>query len=227
MKKIEKSSRVFKIILMVGFIALAAYVIARPCSSCLKTSLRSCKITEDMLLERGSIMENRKPAVTFKGNPLTLSGSLPKLGDTVPDVKLLANDLSEVKLSDFRGKVCVICSVPSLDTSVCDTETRKFNEHAVSLGGDVVVLTVSMDLPFAQARWCGAAGVENVRTLSDHRDARFGNAFGLLIKELRLLARAVFVVDKEGVIRYIEVVEEMTNEPNYEAALKAVQQVKQ
>ena len=171
-------------------------------------------------------MESTKPAVAFKGNPLTLSGSPPNLGDTVPDVKLLANDLSEVKLSDYRGKVCVICSVPSLDTAVCDTETRKFNEHAASLGKDVVVLAVSMDLPFAQARWCGAAGIENVQTLSDHRDVQFGNTFGLLIKELRLLARAVFVVDKEGVIRYIELVEEMTNEPNYEAALKAVQELK-
>jgi len=170
-------------------------------------------------------MDNTKPAVTFKGNPLTLSGSRVKVGDTIPDVQLLANDLSEVKLSDYRGKICLICSVPSLDTSVCDTETRKFNEHAASLGDDVVVLTVSMDLPFAQARWCGAANIENVQTLSDHREAQFGNAFGLLVKELRLLARAVFVVDKTGVIRYIEIVNELTNEPNYEAALKAVQEL--
>lgn len=171
-------------------------------------------------------MANKKASVTFQGNPLTLSANLPELGDTAPDVSLLANDLSEVKLSDFRGRVCVICSVPSLDTSVCDTETRKFNEHAVSLGDDVVVLTVSMDLPFAQKRWCGAANVENVQTLSDHRKAEFGNAFGVLVEELRLLARAVFVVDKEGVIRYIEVVDELTHEPNYEAALKAVKQIK-
>jgi len=172
-------------------------------------------------------MDNTKPAVTFKGNPLTLLGNMVKVGDTVPDVRLLANDLSDVKLSDYRGKICVLCSVPSLDTSVCDTETRKFNEHAASLGDDVAVLTISMDLPFAQKRWCGAANIENVRTLSDHRNAQFGNAFGVLVKELRLLARAVFIVDKTGAIRYTEIVDEMTNEPNYEAALKAVQEIKQ
>jgi thiol peroxidase len=136
----------------------------------------------------------------------------------------LANDLSPVKLSSFRGKVCVICSVPSLDTPVCDIQTKKFNEQAALLGDDVVVLTISMDLPFAQQRWCGSANVENVQTLSDHAKAEFGTGFGILIKELRLLARTVFVVDKEGIIRYIEIVEEVTNEPDYEAALKAVKE---
>jgi thiol peroxidase len=159
--------------------------------------------------------------VTFQGNPLTLVGNQVKVGDAAPDAELLANDLSPVKLSSLSGKVRVILSVPSLDTPVCDTETRKFNEQAASLGDDVVVLAVSMDLPFAQARWCGAAGVEAVRTLSDHHTAEFGNAYGVLIKELRLLTRAVFVVDREGSIRYIEIVDEITNEPNYEAALKA------
>ena len=162
--------------------------------------------------------------VTFQGNPLTLTGGQPEAGQAAPDFEVLDNDLSGVKLSSFRGKVCVICTVPSLDTPVCDTEVRKFNEKATSLGDDVAVLVISMDLPFAQQRWCGAAGVENVQTLSDHNKAEFGNIYGLLIKELRLLARAVFVVDKEGVIRYIEVVEELTNEPDYEAALKAVRE---
>ena len=171
-------------------------------------------------------MANKKPTVTFKGNPLTLVGSQLKVGDAAPDVELLANDLSVVKLSDFRGRVCVLCSVPSLDTSVCDTQTRKFNEQAVSLGDDVVVLTISMDLPFAQKRWCGSANVKNVLTFSDHRKAEFGNAFGVLIKELRLLARAVFVVDRAGVIRYVEIVDELTHEPNYQAALKIVQRIK-
>lgn len=171
-------------------------------------------------------MADKKATVTFKGDPLTLVDNQVKVGDTAPDVELLANDLSTVRLSDFQSKIRVLCSVPSLDTSVCDTETRKFNKHAVSLGDDVVVLTISMDLPFAQKRWCGAANIENVRTLSDHRKAEFGNAFGVLIKELRLLARTVFVVDKAGVIRYIEIVDELTHEPNYEAALKAVQQIK-
>ena len=161
-------------------------------------------------------------SVTFQGNPLTLTSSPPKVGDSVPDFEVLSNDLSPVKLSGFQGKTCVLCSVPSLDTPVCDTEMRTFNEHATSLGDDVVMLAISMDLPFAQQRWCGAAGVENVQTLSDHRDAEFGTAFGVLINELRLLARAVFVVDKKGIIRYIEIVEELTNEPDYEAALQAV-----
>lgn len=167
-------------------------------------------------------MEGTIASITFKGNPLTLVGTLPKVGKPAPDFEALANDLSPVKLSDLRGKVCVICAVPSLDTPVCDIEVRKFNEQATSLGNDVAVLAISMDLPFAQARWCGAADIEHVQTLSDHRDATFGTAYGILIEELRLLARAIFVVDKEGLIRYIEVVEEMTNEPDYEAALKAV-----
>jgi thiol peroxidase len=169
-------------------------------------------------------MTERKDVIKFQGNPLTLLGNELKVGDTAPDVEVLANDLSPVKLSGFRGKVCIICTVPSLDTPVCDVQTKKFNEQATSLGDDVVVLTVSMDLPFAQARWCGAANVENVQTLSDHAKAEFGNGFGVLIKELRLLARTVFVVDKEGIIRYIEVVEELTNEPDYESALNATKE---
>lgn len=161
-------------------------------------------------------------SVTFQGNPLTLTTAPPKVGDSAPVAEVLSNDLSPVKLSGFNGKTCVICSVPSLDTPVCDTEMRTFNKHATSLGDDVVVLAISMDLPFAQQRWCGAAGVENVQTLSDHKSAEFGTAYGVLIKELRLLARAVFVIDKKGVIRYIQIVDELTNEPDYEAALEAV-----
>ena len=172
-------------------------------------------------------MEERKDVITMKGQPLTLLGKGLEAGEAAPDFEVLANDLSAVKLSSFRGKVCIISSVPSLDTSVCDTMTRRFNEEAGSLGGDVVVLTISMDLPFAQGRWCGAAGVENVQTLSDHRYALFGNAFGVLIKELRLLARAVFVVDKEGVVRYVQIVNELTNEPDYEAVLKVIRDLKE
>ena len=169
-------------------------------------------------------MTERNNVAKFKGNPLTLVGNELKVGDTVPDAEVLANDLSPVKLSGFRGKVCVICTVPSLDTPVCDIQTKKFNEQAASLGDDVVVLTISMDLPFAQQRWCGSANVENVQTLSDHAKAEFGTGFGILIEELRLLARTVFVVDKEGIIRYIEIVDELTNEPDYEAALTAVKE---
>lgn len=167
-------------------------------------------------------MEERKGLITMKGSPLTLVGNEVKVGDTAPDFEVVANDMSAVKLSSYQGKVCIITSVPSLDTSVCDIETRRFNEEAGKLGGDVAVLTISMDLPFAQKRWCGAAGVKNVQTLSDHRDASFAEAYGVLIKELRLLARAVFVVDKNGTIRYIQIVNEVASEPDYEAALEAV-----
>lgn len=163
--------------------------------------------------------------VTMHGNELQLTGKGVDVGDEIADVELVDNELSGVNLSSFRGKVCVISSVPSLDTPVCDVMTRRFNEEASGLGDDVVVLTVSMDLPFAQSRWCGAVGVENVVTLSDHRDGAFGQAFGLTIEGLRLLARAVFVVDREGVVRYKELVGELTNEPDYDAAIKAVKEL--
>jgi len=174
---------------------------------------------------RENIMEERKGLVTMKGKPVTLVGQAVKVGQKAPDFEVTANDLSPVKFSSFAGKVCIIASVPSLDTSVCDMETRKFNEKAAELGSDVVVLTISMDLPFAQKRWCGAAGIKNVQTLSDYRDASFGNAYGVLIKDLRLLARAVFVVDKKGVVRYLQIVPEIATEPDYDAALKAVKEL--
>ncbi len=167
-------------------------------------------------------MLERRDAVTFKGGPITLVGNVVKVGEQAPEFTALANDLSEVSLSSFRGKVVVISAVPSLDTPVCDTQTRRFNEEAGKLGEDVVVLTLSMDLPFAQKRWCGAAGITHVQTLSDHRNARFATAYGLLLRELRLLARAVFVVDRQGIVRHAEVVREVTHEPDYEAALTAV-----
>ena len=167
-------------------------------------------------------MQERKGIIIMKGKPLTLLGKGVKVGDSAPDFEVVANDMSAVKFSSYHGKVCIICSVPSLDTSVCDMETRRFNEEAGKLGSDVAVLTISMDLPFAQKRWCGAAGVKNVQTLSDYRDASFGKAYGVLIKELRLLARAVFVVDKNGTIRYIQIVKELATEPDYNAVLEAV-----
>ena len=170
-------------------------------------------------------MRERTGLVTMGGNPVTLVGNEVKVGQQAPDVELVADDLSAVKLSSFGGKVRIITSVPSLDTPICDIETRRFNEEAGKLGNGLVVLTVSMDLPFAQKRWCGAAGVKNVRTLSDYRDALFGRSYGVLIKDLRLLARAVFVVDRDGVIRYQELVREIGSEPNYEAALKAAREL--
>ncbi len=160
--------------------------------------------------------------VTFKGNPLTLSGAPVQLGSPAPDFVAQKGDLSSFRLSQEKGKVLVINSVPSLDTPVCATQTRKFNQAATGLGPNVKVLAVSMDLPFAQSRFCSTEGIKNVETLSDHKDASFGQQYGLLIKELRLLARAVLVVDQKGVVRYQELVPEIGQEPDYDAALKAV-----
>jgi thiol peroxidase len=167
-------------------------------------------------------MEERSGMITMKGYPLTLAGNPLKVGDRAPDFELMNNDMKPVSLSAYQGKIVLISSVPSLDTPVCDLETRRFNSEAVGLGQDVVILTISMDLPFAQKRWCGAAGVDKVVTLSDHHNASFGLAYGVLIKELRLLARAVFVLDREGQIRYIQIVKEIASEPDYEAILTAV-----
>ena len=166
-------------------------------------------------------MTERTGIITFKGNPLTLIGPEVKAGDAAPDFTVLANDLSPATLADYKGKVLIIAAVPSLDTPVCDMETRRFNTEAAKLGDAVKVLTVSMDLPFAQARWCGAAGIDAVQTLSDHAQASFGEKWGVLIKELRLLARSVFVVGKDGKVKYVEYVREVTSEPDYDAALAA------
>lgn len=166
-------------------------------------------------------MQERTGVITFQDNPMTLLGPDLKVGDKAPDFKVLSNSLEKKTLADYKGKVVIIHSVPSLDTGVCDMQTRWFNEDAASLGGDVVVLTISCDLPFAQARWCGAAGVERVVTLSDHYDLSFGLAYGMAIKELRLLTRGVYVIDKKGIITYKEVVPEVTTKIDGEAAIKA------
>jgi thioredoxin-dependent peroxiredoxin len=160
-------------------------------------------------------------AITFKGNPVTLLGEEVQVGQKAPDFRVLANDMSVVSLDNFKGETLLISVVPSLDTGVCDAQTRKFNEEAANLP-NVRILTISVDLPFAQKRWCGAAGIDRVQTLSDHRELSFGTQYGVAIKELRLLARAVFVIDKEGVVRYVEYVSEATNHPDYDAALAAV-----
>lgn len=166
-------------------------------------------------------MPERSGAVAFMGNGLTLVGPEVKVGDKAPDFSALDTNLNDRTLADYAGRVLVIACVPSLDTPVCDMETRRFNTEAASLGEDIRILTVSMDLPFAQARWCGAAGVDAVETLSDHRDASFGLAWGALVKELRLLTRAVFVVDRKGMVQHVQYVPEITEEPDYEAALEA------
>ncbi|MDD2804685.1 MAG: thiol peroxidase [Elusimicrobiales bacterium] len=167
--------------------------------------------------------EAAKRTVTMHGRPMTLVGDEMKVGAPAPDFKVTDNDMLPMKfLRTYGGKVAVISVVPSLDTPVCDLQTRRFNQEAVALGPDVGVLTVSMDLPFAQKRWCGAAGVKAVRTFSDYQKAEFGKAYGVLIKELRLLARAVFIVDKDGVVKYAQIVPEVTKEPDYEEVLTAL-----
>ncbi len=164
----------------------------------------------------------RPNAVTFKGNPLTLIGKELRPGDPAPDATLVNQDLQPVRLSDYFGKILLISVVPSLDTGVCSAQTKRFNEEASQLPESVKVLTVSMDLPFAQKRFCGAENIDKIEVLSDHRDGSFGQAYGTLIKELRIESRAVFVVDPQGIIRYVEYVPEITNHPNYDLALQAV-----
>jgi thiol peroxidase len=167
----------------------------------------------------------RKCAVSMKGNPLTLIGPELNVGDKAPDFSVLDGELQEKGLKDFSGKIKILSITPSLDTPVCDMQARRFNQDATNLPDDVVVLNISMDLPFAITRFCTTAGIDKVKAFSDHRGASFGNAFGVLIKEARLLARAIFVVDKNDVIRYIEIVPEITNQPDYDAALDVVKEV--
>ena len=166
-------------------------------------------------------MQERTGIITFKGNPFTLLGPELKVGDKAPDFTVVDSGLQSVSLATSAGKVRIISTVPSLDTPVCDTETRRFNQEAAGLPGTVVVLTVSLDLPFAQKRWCGAAGIDRVVTLSDYQNRSFADAYGVLIKELKLLTRAIFVVDAYDVIRYIQIVPEVTSEPDYAAAIAA------
>lgn len=162
---------------------------------------------------------------TLKGNPITLLGPTLKVGDKAPNALVSKNLVEEINLSEYSGKVRLISAVPSLDTGVCDAQTRRFNEEASKLGDDVLILTISADLPVAQSRWCGAAGVDKVVVLSDHKKMDFGDKYGLHIEELRLDMRAVLVVDRDDTIQYIEVLDEMTEHPNYEAALAAVKKL--
>ncbi len=166
-------------------------------------------------------MRERTGIITFKGKPMTLLGPEIKSGDKAPDFRVVDNGLAPVSLADFRGKVKIVSAVPSLDTPTCDTETRRFNQEAAKLPGEAVVLTISLDLPFAQKRWCAAAGIDKVRTLSDYQDRSFASAYGVLIKELKLLSRSIFVVDKGDTVRYVQHVKEVAQEPDYAAALAA------
>ncbi len=166
-------------------------------------------------------LNKRTGKVTFKGSPLTLLGPELKVGDLAPDFKALREDLGEAGLKDFTGGTLIISAVPSLDTGICDLQTRRFNQEAAARP-NVRILTISMDLPFAQKRWCGAAGVDKLTMLSDHRAGAFGLAYGILIEELRLLARAVFVIGPDGKFKHVQLVPEIATEPDYAAALAAL-----
>ena len=165
-------------------------------------------------------MEKRTDVVTFKGNPITLLGPEIKVGAKAPDFTVLSTSLEPVKLSDFSGQVRIISVVPSIDTAVCSLQTRHFNQDAAQLDG-VVILSVSVDLPFALAKYCAAEGIESVKTLSDHKELDFGLKYGFVIEELRLLARGIVVVDKEDMVRYVEYVREIAEQPDYEKVLAA------
>ena len=166
--------------------------------------------------------QERQGAITFKGNPMTLVGQPVKSGDAAPDFRVVDNTLQPVTLASSAGKIRLIAVVPSLDTPVCDTMTRTFNQDAAKLPDNVAVYTISLDLPFAQKRWCGNAGIDRVQTLSDYQERSFVLNYGLLIKELKLAARAVLVIDANDRISYLQIVPEVTSEPNYDAALDAL-----
>jgi thioredoxin-dependent peroxiredoxin len=167
----------------------------------------------------------RTGIITFAGNPLTLVGNEAKVGDKASGFTVLDKELKPISLNDLQGKVKLISVTPSLYTPVCDLQARTFNEQAAALPDSITVLNISMDLPFAIARFCANAGIEKIKTLSDHRDASFGTAYGVLIKELRLLSRSIFVIDQKDVITYIEMVPEITNPPNYDKALAEVKKL--
>ena len=167
-------------------------------------------------------MQERNGVTRFNGNPVTLIGPEVTIGSKAPGFRVIDNDLQLVTLDDFKGKTKIICTVPSLDTPVCDAEIRRFNQEAVTFKSGIVVLTISMDLPFAQKRWCTGAGIERVKTLSDYQELSFAASYGVLVKELKLLSRSIFVIDTEDVVRYIQHVSEMTDEPDYSAALAAL-----
>ena len=170
-------------------------------------------------------MAEIKNKVTFKGNPVTLVGNEVKAGQVAPDFTVLSSELKEVKLSDYKGKVVVIAVFPSVDTGVCALQLASFNQEAASFGDDVQLLTISVDLPFALKRYCADKGIENALTASDHKDLDFGTKYGFVIKELRLLARGVVIVDKNGNIQYVEYVPEIGEHPNYEKALEIIKEL--
>src|SRR6056297_4236574 len=166
-----------------------------------------------------------KNKVTFKGNPVTLLGKEIKEGDSAPDFTVLNNELSPVKLSDYKGKVKILSIFPSVDTGVCSKQNHRFNEEASKLSDDIVILAISNDLPFALSRFCGAEGIDKVITLSDHKDLDFSMKYGFLIEEMRLLARGVVVLDKENKVQHVEYVPEIGEEPDYELAINSAKKL--
>lgn len=166
---------------------------------------------------------SRKGIVSFAGNPLSLLGKEVKVGDKAVDFSVLDASLNEVKLSDALGQTVIISVAPSLDTSVCAAQTRRFNEEAAKLK-DTAVYCISVDLPFALGRFCSTEGIDNVKTLSDHKDLDFGMKYGYVVEELRLLARGIVVIGKDGIVKHLEVVPEMTNHPDYDKALAIAKQ---
>ena len=169
----------------------------------------------------------RHGAVTFKGNPLTLAGEEVKVGAPAPDFALsfFKDGMHHVRKADLLGKPSIISVVPSLDTPVCQVQTKTFNQRLAAMGDKVNALTVSLDLPFAMNRFCGAENITALKVGSDYMNRDFGKAWGVLIEELMILARAVFVLDKDGVVRYAQVVKEVAEEPNYDAALAALEKL--
>jgi thiol peroxidase len=166
-------------------------------------------------------MSYQNRTVALNGIKQILTGNIVKEGSAAPDFKAVELDMSQFEFSKTSGKIRIISAVGSLDTSVCDRETRRFNEEAAKLGSEVEIITISMDLPFAQRRWCGAAGIDKVKVLSDYRDRSFGHAYGVLIEESKLLARAVFIVDRKGILRYLQLVDDISHEPDYQSVLQA------
>lgn len=192
-------------------------------SAAVLLSLLGCSLIGACTNTGGGLETTRTGLVSLKGKPLTLQGKGVQVGQAAPDFTAVASDMSDRRLSEYRGKTVILSTVPSLETAVCDKETRTFNERASALGADVVVITVSMDLPMTQKKWCGAAGIDRVVTLSDYKYRQVGAEYGLRIVQTGLLARAVTVIGPDGVVRYQQIVPELASEPNYDAAIAAAQ----
>lgn len=169
-------------------------------------------------------MEKRKDIVTMSGNPMTLLGPEIKIGMKAPDFKVIDNTMNEISLKDGKGKIRIFSVVPSIDTGVCSFQTRRFNEEAAELSG-VEIWTISVDLPFAQGRFCDAEGIDKVKLFSDHRFLSFGENYGFAMEEVRLLSRGIVILDEDDIVRYVEYVKEVTEHPDYEKALEEVRKL--